>query len=312
MNCNENNTLKEAYVDGMLSTDVRARVAGHLAGCAACRQRVDLARTLRQDLGGALKGALGHPRLTAARRTGLQGRISAGLAGGPDHAVISPRRIAVGLAALLLLGGGALVNAADPDAFQRLFAPPALPVPRGVVPTPAPSPTVPQAVFLPQAEDVAQVEPSTTPPARTTETPRPAQSATPRPEGTATHEPTRTPRPKDTRTPHPEVTATRHPEVTTTRHPEITATVTATHRPEITVTPTPAHAPTGTPTPAHELTGTPTPWDRETPTPTPAHDLTATPTPWDHETATPTPAHEVTATPTPRDRVTATPTPARE
>lgn len=53
----------EAYVDQTLPAGDRQNVARHLARCAACRERLEEARHVHQELGPVLRAALGQPHL---------------------------------------------------------------------------------------------------------------------------------------------------------------------------------------------------------------------------------------------------------
>src|SRR5687768_14702271 len=76
IDCSQIDKLKEAYVDGLLTPEVRAALESHAAGCSTCRRRLALAHDVQAQMGRAVKAALGRTSLSLANARALEEKLN--------------------------------------------------------------------------------------------------------------------------------------------------------------------------------------------------------------------------------------------
>src|SRR5438132_335851 len=123
MNCSQIMKLKEAYVDGLLDSSVRAAVEAHAGVCAQCRYRLDLAQSIKARMSRAVKSLLGRRFLAPEKAAAIRDQVVRRGAASPFRALglpalgvknMSLRRSALAVPVLgLLVLASATVGAAQ-------------------------------------------------------------------------------------------------------------------------------------------------------------------------------------------------------
>src|SRR5215212_7387781 len=99
LDCAKVNALKEAYVDGRLDLEVRSAIEAHALQCAACRQKLAVARDIKTMMGGVVKSVVGRPYISRAQVSRTQEVIATRVAPAPFLAL----RRTVAVPAFMLL-----------------------------------------------------------------------------------------------------------------------------------------------------------------------------------------------------------------
>src|SRR5438876_1364032 len=112
ISCLQIDRLKEPYVDGLLSPQVRAAIEEHAGNCARCTQRIAIARQVKAAMGGAVRAALSSPAAVPASNSAAPNPARAagakesarGMRGGISSRLgFRPPSLATGVVAVMLV-----------------------------------------------------------------------------------------------------------------------------------------------------------------------------------------------------------------
>src|SRR4051812_37229830 len=75
VSCSQVNALRQAYIDNRLSPEMQAAIKRHALTCDLCRGRLALSYRVKQEMGGAVKSALGEPVPSREQVLAIKGRL---------------------------------------------------------------------------------------------------------------------------------------------------------------------------------------------------------------------------------------------